>query len=64
MSKKQHKYKDSMYSGPEVDCIFKDKCTDYPERCDSCSHNNNNKRSYYSPDYYPWWPIVTWSWHD
>lgn len=41
-----------------VVCPFMDKCTAYPYSCSSCKHNTG-KKSYYEPDYqpywYPWW---------
>ena len=42
----------------DVDCPYKDRCSDYPTRCDTCRHNNNKKKSFYEPDWgpNPWRP--------
>ena len=55
-----NKEKKSQY---DVECIYKDECSDFPHRCDTCKNNENNKRSYYEPVRpYPYWewPYITW----
>jgi len=32
-----------------VDCPYKDKCIDYPYKCDTCARNKGRK-SYYIPE--------------
>jgi len=39
----------------EVNCIYKDRCIDYPGKCRSCK-KNKGRRSYYEPDI-PYWPL-------
>ena len=44
-----------------IDCPYKDNCTSYPWRCDTCRHNKSKKKDYYEPDYDYWhwsppWP--------
>jgi len=51
----------------EIECPFKDKCTDRPNKCPNCGHNTG-KRSHYKPPepYYTppnepcWWPYPIW----
>jgi len=38
-----------------VECKYKNRCTSYSEKCESCA-NNFGKRDYYQPMPYPWWP--------
>ena len=44
-----------------IDCQYKDVCSSYPFRCDTCRHNKSKKKDYYEPDdYYPWVPYIPW----
>ena len=34
-------------------CLYKDKCTDYPMKCEQCIHNEG-KKSHFKPTHEPW----------
>jgi len=42
-----------------VKCPYKDDCTSYPYKCDTCRHNTSKKKDYYEPDYDDWY----WYWY-
>ena len=41
----------------EIQCIYKDNCSDEPGLCEACV-NNKGKRSHYVPDTVPYTPYV------
>ena len=58
-----------------VKCPYKNDCTSYPYKCDTCRHNTSKKKDYYEPDYsdlywYPSYPrrrrrrYPGWTWDD
>ena len=42
-----------------IECVYKDKCSDYPNLCSSCRHNTTKKKSYYEPENYI--PVIKFS---
>ena len=48
------------YYNIEIDCDKKDVCCDYNSiLCSTCKHNKAKKKSYYEPDYIPYYPYPT-----
>ena len=45
----------------DVECPYKDRCTEYPKRCDNCD-NNSGKRSYFKQKTYYIPPINPYPW--
>lgn len=39
-----------------VICPYKDKCSSFPDKCDTCRNNKGTKKDYYEPDYQPYIP--------
>lgn len=52
--------------GNKVECPHKDECSSYPYKCDTCRHNSNKKKDYYSPDVlHPYtFPHIWYDWYN
>ena len=40
----------------DVECPYKDRCSDFPNKCDDCVHNTGKKSYYEKKKEYPWQP--------